>query len=376
MNSQIIKRIEKHLEKGIIKDLSDLRPTELQSLLLYVYDKKVKNMKPASIKRQANNKFVKPSPVPPEKMIEFDKKAYEFIPEEFKTVELPPTAPLGINNTLANIDQKTVMTTIRNLEVVADPTTFLALLCAKEREELLEKDPKSIKESNFCTSHRTVRTQIFDNADFLPHFRAFALASAGKDTGNRDFKVKYIKKHIAFYLNLMQRLENLDYKANFINVAISNLQITESLIKHHNLDRNEIIKHTQDKDFSIYDLIENPKFPPKEQHITDPKDLTKELKAPRFHQVKSLEVMEKRVVEPLKQLFPKVNFFFDLTRIAGLGYYTDLCFKITAQNKDKHRIPLVDGGMADWTQQLVASAKERFLSSGMGSELFCSLFQK
>ncbi len=376
MNSQIIKRIEKHSSKGIITDLSNLRPTELQSLLLYVYDNQVKGMSSASINRQFDDKFVKPSPVSPEKMLEFDQKAYQSLPNSFKAVELPPTAPIGINKLLANVDQKTVMTTIRNLEVVADPTTFLALLCAKERERYLKKDPKSTKESNFCTSHRIVRTQTFDNADFIPHFRAFALASAGKDTGNRDFKVKNIKKHIMFYLNLIQKLEDLGYKANFINVAISNLQITESLIKHYNLDRDEIIRHTQDKNFSIYNLIEDPKFAPKKHHINDVKELQKDLISPRFHQVKSLEVMEERVISPLKEMFPKVNFFFDFTRIAGLGYYSDLCFKITAKNKNKHQIPLVDGGISDWTQKLIASAKENFLSSGMGSELFCSHFQK
>ena len=63
----------------------------------------------------------------------------------------------------------------------------------------------------------------------------------------------------------------------------------------------------------------------------------------------------------------------DHTRSAGRGYYRDLCFKVNARTggpfQDKHQDKLHeigDGGFTDWTQQLVASSKERLLISGIG----------
>jgi hypothetical protein len=36
---------------------------------------------------------------------------------------------------------------------------------------------------------------------------------------------------------------------------------------------------------------------------------------------------------------------------------------------------LVDGGLTDWTQQLLTNRKERLLIIGMGSERFVSIFR-
>jgi hypothetical protein len=60
----------------------------------------------------------------------------------------------------------------------------------------------------------------------------------------------------------------------------------------------------------------------------------------------------------------------DYTRSAGRGYYRDLCFKVNAQtgsNTTGSKLEEIgDGGFTDWTQQLVASSKERLLISGIG----------
>jgi hypothetical protein len=60
----------------------------------------------------------------------------------------------------------------------------------------------------------------------------------------------------------------------------------------------------------------------------------------------------------------------DHTRSTGRGYYRDLCFKVNAQtgsNTTGSKLEEIgDGGFTDWTQQLVASSKERLLISGVG----------
>ena len=59
----------------------------------------------------------------------------------------------------------------------------------------------------------------------------------------------------------------------------------------------------------------------------------------------------------------------DHTRDTGRGYYRDLCFKVNARTDGRppgalHEIG--DGGFTSWTQQLVASHKERLLITGIG----------
>lgn len=54
-------------------------------------------------------------------------------------------------------------------------------------------------------------------------------------------------------------------------------------------------------------------------------------------------------------------------RTAARGYYSGICFKMYA-TRDGDDIEVADGGIVDWTQQLVASNKERLMISGLGLE--------
>jgi hypothetical protein len=54
-------------------------------------------------------------------------------------------------------------------------------------------------------------------------------------------------------------------------------------------------------------------------------------------------------------------------REAGRDYYDGICFKAYA-TPTGDRFEIADGGMVDWTQQLVPSRKERLMISGIGVE--------
>ncbi len=41
---------------------------------------------------------------------------------------------------------------------------------------------------------------------------------------------------------------------------------------------------------------------------------------------------------------------------------------------DGIRLPLVDGGLTDWTQKLIANKKERLLISAVGTELLAKIY--
>ena len=55
----------------------------------------------------------------------------------------------------------------------------------------------------------------------------------------------------------------------------------------------------------------------------------------------------------------------DATRASGRGYYRDFCFKVHAAFGSA-AFETSDGGVVDWTQRLVGSAKERCFISGLG----------
>lgn len=55
----------------------------------------------------------------------------------------------------------------------------------------------------------------------------------------------------------------------------------------------------------------------------------------------------------------------DPERTGGRGYYQDFCFKVHARFADA-TFETGDGGIVDWTQRLIGSAKERCFISGIG----------
>jgi hypothetical protein len=79
-------------------------------------------------------------------------------------------------------------------------------------------------------------------------------------------------------------------------------------------------------------------------------------------------VLDEQLLEPLDAAWPVLRVGFDDNRQAGRSYYTDVCFAIDAVPSDGSRSNLSDGGLVDWTAQLLADAKERLLISGLGSE--------
>src|SRR5207245_10333203 len=133
-----VERIEK--EAGV-PNLADaltnrLAPTDLQSLLLEVYGHRAKKRDPKELlKDHESNRFTRPSPSNPTRLLEWDRIAFSRLPKVFRPVELSPVCPLGTASVLSPINQDWIVSTIRNTEVVADSTNVLALECAVRRRE-------------------------------------------------------------------------------------------------------------------------------------------------------------------------------------------------------------------------------------------------
>ena len=310
--NKILTRIERQLGlPGLATALGEkINPSDLQSLLLEVFRLRAGHRRPADLLADyKTNRFIRPSPVPPTLLIDWERRVFAALPSDFQTLALAPVGPLGAASVLSSVDQNWAIATIRNTEVVSDSTNILALECASQRQALLQKDPKSTQSVHLATSHRLTRSQNFQDPAALAHFSLFGLCSGGRDQGGLVFERETLRRHIACYLQAVR---------TFIGAVIP-LQVT----------------------------------------LTDFHDPVREA---------VLELMASQIQEA----FPEVTVRFDPERQHSRGYYLDLCFKIHAMESEEP-VELADGGVVDWTQQLLSNAKERLVISGIGSERVCGL---
>lgn len=377
ITGSIVKRIRKEKTLSSIDSLLEgkIEPTDLQSLLLKVYENLAAKTKAKDIVRQhRENRFVQPCSLSQREIINFDRLIYSVVPEIFFPIELSPVNPLGLNSVLSRISQKNVLSTVRNIEVVADVTSALVLECARLRS-LANNNSGNLKEVHFCTSHRSIRLQQFENIPgFTSHFRVFGTCSAGRDIGYEKFEAENIIRHISLYLDLLKEANWNGYFARDIAVYISDIRITETLIEHFKMDRQKIMANTQTRGFALFNDYDI-KLP---QVVSSTSELTEDIvrQYGLNRPISFLGEIERKAISELQEKYPTATFCFDIERIAGIGYYENLCFKIVAKNKAGMIFPIADGGMTDWTKKLLASKKERLLISGFGSELFCKNFRK
>lgn len=290
-----------------------IKPSDLQSLLLEVYRERVKHRSlNAVFSDSASNSFTRPSGCDPAQLLDWDRVAFSHLPVGFRAIELSPVSPLGSVSRLAFISQDWVLTTIRNMEVVADPTNALALECASQRRELIRSNPADAATVRLACSQRVVRTQRFHSPDARQHFRLFSLCSAGRCTGNLGFEVTAMTEHMGFYLKSLR---------DFLGSEIP-LRAT------------------------VIDLL------------------------PEVHD----NTVSKTVIEKLQKEFDGVRISLEKPKANEQGYYGHFRFHVYASPRRGDELELVDGGDTDWTQKLLNNAKERLVTSGIGSERLCERF--
>jgi len=309
---KILERIVK--ESGhpdVIDFLAEkLSPTDLQSLLLEIYNKRAKNLKPADVFRQyMENRFVKPSPIEGEKYVKFDNMAFGLLPDDFETIELAPVAPLGVCSVIAPMNQNNVVSTIRNTEVCSDNTNVMAMECITRRRSNFKKN------ITLCSSFRVLRGQKFSEPATFAHFRVLSLCTSGRDRGNFGFEILSVSEHVQYYLNLIAHAQNNGYRTGPIHVVLSAFDTGR------------------------------------------------------------LSDVEEKILQPLVQKNSQTHFRIDQNRTQARGYYNSVVFQIYVHDTSGRNFLIVDGGLTDWTQQLLSSKKERLLISGFGSERFIFCFE-
>jgi hypothetical protein len=312
---KIIERLERETGiSGLVSLLTErLGPTDLQSLLLEVYRQRASKRKPSDLLAEyETNRFVQPSMLSPKCLLEWDGLLLSELPEEVDVLELSPVCPLGTNSTIAGVDQNWSVSTARNTEVVSDSTNVLALECAVRRRQLLKVQPKSAETVHLAASHRLLRAQNYGDPKASAHFRLFTMCSAGRDEGNLSFEFATLMFQIRFYLSSLGKFLGSDV----------GLQLSISDFSERNLEPE----------------------------------------------------IERQLFAPIKNEVGNLECVLDNSREGGRGYYQNLCFKIHAKTSRGDLLELADGGVVDWTQKLLANAKERLVISGISSQRICMEF--
>ncbi len=314
MDDRWIERIERESGlPGLIDALTErLAPADLNSLWLAVAERRAARRTPAAVLADwERDRFVRPSSASPARLNAWERVALEALPDGFEALTLSPLCPLGTTSTVASLSQNLAVATGRGTEVISDSTNVLALECAVRRRALLREDPRSLTPVHLATSQRLVRAQRYTDPRALAHFATFALVSAGRDPGRFGFELENVGLHIDFYVRALRAHLGAD----------SGLRV------------------------SVTPLVE----------------------------ALSAEVIEARVLAPLRTAHPGTDFGFDLERTRGRGYYDGLCFHVHVADRAAaadagNWLELADGGSVPWTRALLGNAKERLVVSGIGSE--------
>jgi hypothetical protein len=340
----------------------DIALSDLQSLLMHVYRSRTAAFSAKELRRGAGRGLLAASKVDARVLNQFDRTAFE-IAGHFEAIELSPVGPLGLNHVLGGIDQNSVLTTIRNAEVLGDPTTALALECWRKRQGQARAGAEAVR---LCCSQRLVRLQPFDEPGYSPHFRLFALVSAGRDTGSHAFEIQHLGEHIRFYLGLFAALNQQGFSFREPLVEISDTVVIEALLSASGIGLDELRQGVRAHVLGGSErfLVERGVRLP--EAIEDP---ARELPdgMPTFR----LARLQTELLDKLRQEFPDARFRFNLARLEGLSYYHGICLRISSAAHDGNRYPITDGGFTNWTARLLEDHKERLLATGIGSEFAC-----
>ncbi|MET7365911.1 hypothetical protein ABZS61_08770 [Streptomyces sp. NPDC005566] len=180
--------------------LSDgLSGGDLTTLLLEVFRRRADRLTPAEVmRRYRSDRFVAPAPTGFTALRRTEDALLSALPDAFEMLVLAPVLPLATHSSVATVDPRKVIATVRGSEVAADPTNALALEASLRRSLALAAAPRSPALVRLAASQRVTRAQHFSAPGMLAHFQIFGLVTAGRDTGNRRFEHQQLAEHLRF----------------------------------------------------------------------------------------------------------------------------------------------------------------------------------
>jgi len=199
--SQIFNKLSK--DNFIDEVATQLKGTEFNSLLLEIFRKRSETITPAQLlKEYEQNRFVQPAKTDTIKSREIELEWLKYAASYgFSALTLSPVAPFASCAAVGTVNQNKVLSSLKGTEVVSDATNLLALKIALD----FKNEPGNDKITRYCTVHRHLRTQYFDNPNFSAHFSLFGMVTGGFDKGSYLFEIKHLHEHISVILALLKR---------------------------------------------------------------------------------------------------------------------------------------------------------------------------
>ncbi|MCF6401293.1 hypothetical protein L3C95_00300 [Chitinophaga filiformis] len=190
---EILAKIRDRTGVDLVSILSEeLSGSELNSLLLEVFDRKAGQLTPSKLLQQYRlNRFVQPAAVDVLQLRTKELNTLQHLQQcGFVPLELSPVSVLGTCAAVAPVSQKKIVSATRGTEVLSDATNAIALHIADQK-----KKERSADVLKYCTTHRHVRTPPVKVKGHSPHFTVAGFVSAGMDTGSFTFEINAIREH-------------------------------------------------------------------------------------------------------------------------------------------------------------------------------------
>lgn len=300
-------------QPGLIEILAnELTGSELTSLLLEVFNQKTEQLSASDLLRvYQSNRFVKPADVDMVGLRALEDQAISVACHfDFAPLELSPVAPLGSCSVVATADQKKILSATRQTEVVADATNALALHIADLRDGKRAPTSSAVETLRFSAIHRHIRTPTLPAIPGMrSHFKIACFVTAGRDTGSYQFEKEALTEHITMMTAFFR----------------------------DTLKINEL----------SFQLYPRKGYPGPVAFVSKLGD----------------HVHQQQPDIPIEVITDGLN---------DNNYYKGLQYKISITINGQS-IEIGDGGLVDWTQQLLQNKKERLLTTGIGIELLYRL---
>jgi hypothetical protein len=125
---EILEKIQQRTGVDLVSILAEeLSGSELNSLLLEVFDKKAGQLKPSQLLQQySSNRFVQPAAVNVLQLRARELSTLQLLEQKgFSPLELSPVSLLGTCSSVAPVSQKKIISATRGTEVVSDATNAI-----------------------------------------------------------------------------------------------------------------------------------------------------------------------------------------------------------------------------------------------------------
>jgi len=300
----------------------------------------------------------------------FDAAAYAAA-RDFEAVELAPVVPLGAA-ACAGVDPNNVLGTVRFAEVASDPAIGLALHAAQSRPG---RRGETIR---LCASHRVLRMQPTNHPGFVPHFRLFALgtaalsASRGEDGAQER---RALLDQLQVWAALVQKLPASGFGVAGLRIVLSDTAVVRACFSALKVDVDAMVRgakaHAPGSTEALLReaRIDLPRAAADLAEVAGSLGLGAEV-------IARARALSAEVAEPLRSAHPRVEVVYDAARLQGLGYYAGPFVQIVFIRDDGAAIPLGDGGALPWLGAMLSNRRERWVVTGVGSELIIKLFDR